>query len=207
MVTITRNLEDLFPENPYAEMDSWNKDLEELEKIRLENINTIPEVNFVRVFLPFFNGDEENNIYKVNMNHWKNIAGGVYNPVNVANEHGEILYTVPAIFDNASLNSKTFKQIETLGQMTEAVKLMAHQSPNKSYGMFRTYMTNLFNELIDNKLVLDNIITWNQIFTRYNLEPIVISGVPELEEVNKNHQSNQIEQTDDLGDDFEIDPL
>lgn len=195
------------PEREHYGMRGWEREMADLERMRQDSVVTIPEENFVRVFLPFFNGDEELNIYNVTMRHWHGVAGGPFNEVNVADRNGNIIYTVPPVFDNTAISVKETSVRDGLTEMINVVGLMAHQSPIKSSNFLRNYLTELHERMVDKTFVLEHILAWNKIFLRYDLDPIVIPGIPELENVNKNTDTNQIEQIDDLGDDFEIDPL
>jgi len=68
-----------------------------------ENVRSVPEVIFVRDFLPLFSGKPVPNAQD-RLATWYLIAGTPYMPVNIVNQHGQKVIQVPPVLDGAQLN-------------------------------------------------------------------------------------------------------
>lgn len=176
-------------------MDSVNEKLENAiaEKYRneiigissvLEESNThegkanIAEDIFVNVFLPFFAGEE--NIYKVGLGNWVTVAtnggslpGGQFREVDVIDDKGKVLFTVPPIYDRNALNPVKLSDRIALPQLMEQAEQLGSIKP-----ALQTKMKNQIFEALLNKMRAGNnnareyLLKWNDIFTRYDREGI-----------------------------------
>lgn len=66
----------------------------------------MPEQQFVKVFLPvlangFINGNDE----ALDIHKWMSVAGGPLRPVDIIDESGEVLFTVPPIYETTGIHS------------------------------------------------------------------------------------------------------
>lgn len=152
------------------------RDAKEIQEYGKRETVTIPEVNFVQVFLPYFAQDPEN-LYDVHVGHWIAIAGGPFNSVNVADPSGEILYTVPPIFDNTALTLKPHEAPEAIYEVIGNANNLALSFPAKGIRYMREHLGELYRKMVDKTIAIEQIRTWNAIFTRYGREPIVIEGL------------------------------
>ena len=75
-------------------------------------INKMPESVFKEFFLPYFNGEEE----ITNDNHiiakWVEFSGGVYNPVDIVDNSGEIITRIPQLIKNSDTNRDKSNSID-----------------------------------------------------------------------------------------------
>lgn len=157
-------------------MRGFEEEIEDLKRIEEDSINTIPEVNFVQVFLPFFAGDEVNP-YNVDLSNWLTVAGSPYRPVNIANERGEILYQVPAIIQPGTLSPKEHAPNESIFELLSNTNQMTAISPRRGAAYFREHVAKIHNGLVDRTISAQAIRQWNEIFIRYGRKPIVIPGL------------------------------
>ena len=130
--------------------------------------NIIPEIVFKEYFLEFFygmtKGDNESTLYLK----WIELAGGVYNEVDVVDVNGNVIFSVPSIFSRPEVDSdimtgKNFDKIINTYNLKKA--------------RFETEGTNyLLNELsgVNSGVVAGTELTkdgirWYNIFNRYGL--------------------------------------
>lgn len=128
----------------------------------------LEEDRFVNVFLPMFAGIS--NLYNVSVDSWIGlVAFSPSNEVDIIDKQGNVLYTVPAIYNNASVagvsnDVSIASEVMTVGKIAQI-------SPNDA--------ANLFQERIENNLIIvnagENTMTnwkrWQAIFNRYNITP------------------------------------
>lgn len=68
-----------------------------------DSISKIPEIIFVRDFLPMFSGEIPNNDYLISM--WYTISGGPFNQVKVVDNSGKTVAIVPPVLDRDLVRS------------------------------------------------------------------------------------------------------
>ncbi len=172
-------------------------------KINKEHNARISEDNFVNVFLPFFAGEE--NIYDVSLGNWVSVASmsghlsaGQFREVDVVDNEGNILFTVPPILDRDAIKPAKLDDRATLPILMEQANLLGAIKPSLKINM----QNKIFNSLLDkmdngNERARSYLVRWNDIFTRYGRESIF--------KVEKNINS----QSSDIGDDttYEIEEL
>lgn len=159
------------------------------------NISVLQERLFVRIFLPFFCGEEVQEKEKI-MQAWINTAGGQYKPIDVVNEKGEVIYRVPPLFDREAwiTNIPNHSQ-PALSDVATTAQQLANVSPRRA----QAYLDNELNSRgFNNKkhtldLAIQGLIQWNAIFERYGKPKITIPG---MEEVIKTTPSGEGQKSD-----------
>lgn len=144
-----------------------------LVNIPQEDIATLPEEVFKATFLNFFAGlpVPEN----VNASVWAGIAGNPYKPVNIVGVDGEVLYTIPSLFDRQAVDpTKVADHAVPMQHVMITHEQLTRISPVRA----RSYMN---AQLAQRRIAVDvsptiakNIKTWNEIFKRYDLPTIEI---------------------------------
>lgn len=157
-------------------MRGFEEEAISIQRIEEDSTNTIPEVNFVQVFLPFFAGDESNP-YNVDLSNWLTVAGSPYRPVNIANERGEVIYQVPAIIQSNTLSPKEHSPQGSIFELLANTNQMTAISPRRGAAYFKEHLSRVHDGLVDKTVDAEAIRKWNAIFTRYGREPIIIKGL------------------------------
>jgi hypothetical protein len=145
-----------------------------LTSISAQDITSLPEPVFVNSFLPFFAGQTVTS--DINVSTWVGIAGNPYRSVNIVGANGEVLYTIPPLFDREALDpNKRQIGVSPMQHVMKTYEQFMQLSPQRA----RSYLD---QELAKRNLAVDareNIISnlhiWNAIFARYNL-PLIQGG-------------------------------
>jgi len=66
--------------------------------------NKVPEAVFVEVFLEYFKNTTEYDGNNTIILKWIELTGSPYNEVDVINDKGDVIYTVPGFFDRPSID-------------------------------------------------------------------------------------------------------
>lgn len=131
---------------------------------------SIPEQVFVQYFLPYFrNPDAEENKESVILNKWLELSGGPYNEVNIINPKGEVLYEVPPIYHNDTVDLNILKENNVdLNYVGKAYDNMAVRYPEMGNNIINEGLGSLpkFIHNINNNLELKD--KWKKIFKRYD---------------------------------------
>lgn len=72
--------------------------INEVDSIVHEDVVKVPEPVFRDIFLPVFKGEVKHN-QRDFIAHWMGIAGGPTSPVEVVDLKGDVIFTVPPIYD------------------------------------------------------------------------------------------------------------
>lgn len=149
-----------------------------IDKIQdmLDEVNTnnrIPEDLFVSVFLNFFANHGELHP-DATTEKWISIAGSPYRAVDVFDKNNNIIFTVPSIYNiNAIAPDKTIQTMAPINHVIATYKQLSNRSVKEAENYLYNSLlkhSGEFNNKID---VLVDIKTWNSIFARYNLEPML----------------------------------
>lgn len=151
-----------------AEIDQISKHLIQAAE---PNIPTMSERVFVYIWLPFFAGDDKPQ-YPVDFQHWFNFTGNPYQPVNVVDEKGDVLFQVPPVFDRSVVNPLSQKRT-SLAHVVQSYQQLRNIHPNQGNVFLDAELTKraLLMKVPHN--VLANLETWNSIFQRYGRKPLV----------------------------------
>lgn len=135
----------------------------------------LPERHFSQIFLPFFAGDEDL-MYPVTLVHWLNVAGGPYRSVNIVGSDGVILFTVPPLFDRNAINPIT-EDAKSIAHVIATTSQYARIHPTQGANYLSSELTKRALVMKVPAAILNELETWNKIFTRYNRPPIM--AIPE----------------------------
>lgn len=156
----------------------------------------LPERHFREIYLPMFAGDEKL-LYDINLGHWVNFAGNPYRGVDIIDEKGNVLFTVPPVFDRDTINPTTANR-RTLFEVMETAQQYANIHPHQGLKYLDSELTGRALIMKVPANVAKDLDTWNMIFQRY--------GRPPLAKVSKK-DSDKKESTAAPDDDFDFEPL
>lgn len=89
----------------------------------------LPEELFVTYFLPMFAGLETHP--DVNIGRWVSIAGTPFAEVDIINQHGQTLFTVPPIFERNVIDTTKVSDM-SIQSVTATYELLLQQSPHRA---------------------------------------------------------------------------
>lgn len=142
-----------------------------LEVVADTDFARMPERNFVQVFLPFFAGDTDL-MYKVDMTHWLNFAGGPYREVQVIDNKGVVLFNVPPIYDRTAINPLSGES-HSIAHVVATTTQYARIHPVQGQNYLSAELTKRALVMKVPAAVMHHIDVWNAIFTRYNRPPLI----------------------------------
>lgn len=139
---------------------------------------TIDEDKFVHIFLPFFAGEE--NIYNVGLGNWITVAnnggelaGGQFREVDVIDETGKVLFTVPPIYDRSAIKPVKLSDKISLAQLMEHADKLGSIKPKLKTSFNNQIFEALLKKMKEgNNNAREYLIRWNEIFTRYGRKSI-----------------------------------
>lgn len=132
----------------------------------------IDEKSFVEFFLPGFISPTED----INIEAWLSIAGNPLAPVDVVDENGDVLYTIPPL-----LRSVSFEESTKRTQFSEVIKTadaLTEMAPNRGLAYFQESMNRATPKP---KADVSSAKVWNAICDRYNIPHIFGVGTPTSE--------------------------
>jgi hypothetical protein len=143
----------------------------DLARVAATDIPQLQERIFVNVFLPFFAGDESL-IYPADLNLWLNVTGSPYRSVNIIDDStGQILFTVPPVFDRASINPVDGTR-NSLSHVLATTSQYAAIHPNQGIQYLNNELSQRAMIMKVPDTVLKEATAWNAIFTRYGRPPL-----------------------------------
>ena len=164
---MSNTLEDAKIRRLAEQIDTISNDLSTVAATDTPNLQ---ERIFVNVFLPFFAGDE-NLMYPADLNMWRNVAGSPYHAVNVIDPNGQVLFTVPPIFDRKSVNPVDGTR-SSLSHVLATTSQYAAIHPNQGALYLNHELTQRAVIMKVPSAVLQEVETWNAIFVRYGRPPL-----------------------------------
>lgn len=148
-------------------IDSELRGLEDSSTPRMD------EVMFREVFLPFFANDE-NPKYQVNLNKYLEFTTSPFKELDIVDNHGNVLFTVPPLYDGESI-----RILDPTGEKENKTRLLnvmsnANLLRNRSEAEAEKYVqANMVGRLakVESKLKLFNYaLRWNTIYSYYGRE-------------------------------------
>ena len=137
----------------------------------------LPEALFTEYFLPVFKQtpeeiekltQQERAIRDQLLQDWVKVAGGVFNEVNIIDQAGNILFTVPALKSTAVINPKKNENHPGFSHVVATARLMEFQSPTKSLEYQKKEFTKTLLSQVEKKGVYKtDEERWIDIFNRY----------------------------------------
>lgn len=142
-----------------------------LTTIPEEEIATLPEDVFKATFLPFFAGQPAPS--NVNAGVWAGIAGNPYRPVNIVGIDGEVLYTIPSLFDRQAVDpTKASDHAVPMQHVMITHEQLTRISPVRAQAYMNAQLAQRKIAVDVSPTIAKNILVWNEIFKRYNLPTI-----------------------------------
>ena len=132
------------------------------ELVKVDN-PIVPEVVFKEGFLDyFFNNDfKENDSILLK---WLSIAGGPYNKVDVDDESGKVLFTVPEIYNKVSVNDDMMGNIDMWDMMVKY-----HRKNERFVVEGDQYLINMSSQIASAVKPVAGNSEWMNIFKHYGL--------------------------------------
>lgn len=145
-------------------------------------VTKLPEATFIKVFLPvlahrFINQhDESFDIHK-----WISVAGGPFRPVDVIDSNGEVLYTVPPVYESSGVHSMASRH--SVFEIVSTLMLEIEQNPINAN---RKVRDRLFNSLaVQGSNQTRFLVMWAFILKRYGYPVPWADGIEEFSEAIK----------------------
>lgn len=134
---------------------------------------TLKEDIFKNIFLPFFSGEE--NTYNVGLGNWETVAsngtpgpGGLYREVDIIDDAGVVLFTVPPIYDREAIKPVKLSSQIALDDLFKRAEIYGTIKPNLGTKSLSAIFSNLLSKM---KVSDSNSVTyvkrWAEIFKRY----------------------------------------
>jgi hypothetical protein len=143
----------------------------------------LPEEVFVKHFLPFFSGQQSIKENPEVIPSWIGIAGSPTSPVDVINDSGEVLYTVPGFYDTTVIKANSRFRDSSLGETMVQYEMdksvIPQRANNRINKELERKLPGIFQE---SSIHAENKKSWDTIFKRY--------GIKEDIETKKEHNEN-----------------
>lgn len=130
----------------------------------------IPEPVFVHHFLPYFTGNGTGNPERNPMAEWIGVAGSATAQVDVINEGGEVLFTVPPMMDSNIIN---LNQVggRRLNDLIVDYQLHGEGLPGSAARFYATEIQKKLQQIAPGHADETQATKqWRQIFTRYDVK-------------------------------------
>lgn len=89
----------------------------------------LPEKVFKDHFLKYFAGEEQVSKDRNIVAEWVGVAGTPMNEVDVVNPAGDVIFTVPALFNTSALTIADKRAVGTFGEIVREHAMIGNQSP------------------------------------------------------------------------------
>ncbi len=146
----------------------------ELNSLLEPERHVFPEYLFKSTWLPFFAGlTDEISGKKATISDWLDVAGTAYNEVDIVDQDGKVLFTVPPLLRDTPLMEKRHPNDTMREAMAEYINY-ASLHPK----MGKAYLEKVISSKIPRKPAdVRYIRRWNDIFVRYGLPPIELTPI------------------------------
>lgn len=159
------------------------------------DIRKLPENVFVYHFLPWFAGTSTDK--NVNAAAWVDIAGSANVPVHIVDNSGEILYTIPPLFDRTIVQtSSADRDMPGMNHVLITFDQLSRISPRRAELYYLQELEK--RKILDDKTIKlrEKVKFWNDLFKRYGLPLIEVNLKEDIKE-NKDTPP-QLEFDDDI---------
>jgi hypothetical protein len=200
---MTRNIDMTGTGRSTEEINAIRQSLDEQETATRARM---PERIFVGLWLAVFHKGQNEFYPQVNLDMWANYAGNEYREVDIINAKGEVLFSVPPLFDRSGIKAIQGKDRTRMpgGNILNIIRnaeLRSRVSPQDGRNYLSAHLKQRALFMADlPPSVRTNLERWDAIFKRYGLP-----GVLETEEVTaqKDSVSNSADQPTTQNDEWE----
>lgn len=143
---------------------------EELLNSIIVEKNKLPEKLFVTNFLPVFSGEVLIEKVPDFIPIWVSVAGSPTAAVDIVDEKGTVLFTVPAIFDTNFIDPRHRAGKMDFSEIVRFAKLHGNISPAQEQNVFLGEVSKKINDMAKTSpKYKENLDLWTNIFNRYNV--------------------------------------
>lgn len=138
-------------------------------KAKTEDLAKIPEDIFKQHFLPFFSGKEARDENKNVLGEWIGIAGSPVAEVNVIDNEGKVLFTVPPIFDSTVIKAVQDNLGKSFSDIYALYRLHSNNLPAQGENFLTKELSKKYADTITkSELLEENSKKWEKILNRYD---------------------------------------
>ena len=131
----------------------------------------LPEPIFREAFLPYFSGQKSINDNKEIVSQWVQVAGAPGAEVDVIDQSGEKLFTVPPVFDSSIIETLKRKLGESINDIYTLYNLHNNNSPVIGEKVLADAFENRMNTMFKpSDTLTNNQKRWDIIFDRYQIK-------------------------------------
>lgn len=134
----------------------------------------LPEHIFTSYFLPYFAGQVQVDKHVAD---WISVAGAPSQQVNIIDNAGNVLFTVPALLNTAHIQRLRPEGSLPFVSIIAMANALGTQSPARAEELFINTMLERYRQVHNSDYKPTDIeMRWIEIFTRYNVTPVFPEG-------------------------------
>lgn len=166
--------------SPENRMVIKSKSEMEVQKIQTDmklaegsDIARMPERYFVHLFLPLFRFGKNEMYPTATFEKWLTFAGGSNRKVDIIDENGEVLYSVPPMLNRHAVKPMTNQsEFTSLHHVLITVDQVLRMSPAQAQIYADAQLNKRVEMMQAPGYTLEDLNAWNAILARYNIDPI-----------------------------------
>lgn len=163
-VNVEKKIQDFVHKGVEQDIERAYNDLFEVGK---QN-NQLPEQLFVNAFLPFFSGKIKDDAQLNITTKWVSVAGSTMNSVDIINNDGKVLFTVPPLMSTEFLGIHDNIRGKSFNEIFNDAKNQANRIPILGERVIAEDAGGKVSQMkVDPKDI--QITQWDMIFDRYNV--------------------------------------
>ena len=148
--------------------DSIDYHFNELVEKPSKKLTKLPENIFVYYFLPYFCGEKIIDKNSDIISKWIAIAGNPNKEVDIIDDEGNVVITIPALVDSSFIDFKNLNKGQPIKNIIANYELHKNQLPVVGENYLRNTMDSRIESLTRNSNIqIENELRWINIFTRY----------------------------------------
>jgi hypothetical protein len=129
----------------------------------------IPEEIFKQHFLPYFAGEKPITTESKIMEQWISVAGTPMSEVNVINNTGEVLFSVPSLFDTKIIDTVIKDRKSSLTDIYTNSEVRSSRIPSEGIAYLARALTDKVQNIAGtSKVDIENKQRWETIMQRYD---------------------------------------
>lgn len=161
--------------------ESILKDTEQHVATVRQQPNRISVEAFRHCFLPFFLGEDvapevTQGRGQPNLGHWIALAGGPYNEVDLIDDKGVVVLTVPPALDNETLDHSIHDKAASMQEAILTAREILTHSPQMANKHLEHLYAHELKRLVIKPFDIDHIIAWNKIYAYFDKPLIEFPG-------------------------------